>query len=152
LKRPTRSASLQRKLYRKAKAEPNFRFYLLHDKIICEDILRHAYALARANAGAPGVDGMTFEQIDASGMEATNSRALTTFRFFVTELWQRSLRRRGQKDGTTWERITRLANDWLPKPRVLHQWPQARFAVRHPRWKPHALIGPVRFCAGGAQQ
>src|SRR6202048_4733828 len=61
----------------------------------------------------------------------TNSRALTTFRFFVTELWQRSLRRRGQKDGTTWERITRLANDWLPKPRILHPWPQARFAVRH---------------------
>src|SRR6202048_1168823 len=65
----------------------------------------------------------------------TKSRALTTFRFFVTELWQRSLRRRGQKDGTTWERITRLANDWLPKPRILHPWPQARFAVRHPRWE-----------------
>ncbi len=65
----------------------------------------------------------------------TNSRALSTFRFFVTELWQRSLRRRGQKDGTTWERITRLANDWLPKPRILHRWPQARFAVRHPRWE-----------------
>jgi RNA-directed DNA polymerase len=39
----------------------------------------------------------------------TNSRALITFRFFVTELWQRSLRRRSQKDGMTWERITRLA-------------------------------------------
>ena len=36
------------------------------------------------------------------------------FRFFVTELWQRTLRRRSQKDGMTWERITRLANDWLP--------------------------------------
>ena len=82
----------------------------------------------------------------------TNSRALTTFRFFVTELWQRSLRRRGQKDGTTWERITRLANDWLPKPRILHPWPQARFAVRYPRWEPYALIGHVRICAGGAQQ
>jgi len=82
----------------------------------------------------------------------TNSRALATFRFFVTELWQRSLRRRGQKDGTTWDRITRLANDWLPKPRILHPWPQARFAVRHPRWEPYALIGHVRFCAGGAQQ
>jgi RNA-directed DNA polymerase len=54
----------------------------------------------------------------------TNSRALITFRFFVTELWQRSLRRRSQKDGMTWERITRLANDWLPKPLILHPWPE----------------------------
>ncbi|MBW8856514.1 MAG: group II intron reverse transcriptase/maturase, partial [Bradyrhizobium sp.] len=63
----------------------------------------------------------------------TNSQTLVTFRFFVTELWRRTLRRRSQKDGMTWERISRLANDWLPKPRVLHPWPQARFAVKHPR-------------------
>jgi hypothetical protein len=82
----------------------------------------------------------------------TNSRALAAFRFFVTELWQRSLQRRSQKDGMTWTRIRRLANDWLPKPHILHPWPQARFAVTHPRWEPYALIGHVRFCAGGAQQ
>ena len=63
----------------------------------------------------------------------TNSRALATFRFFVTELWQRSLRRRSQKGGMTWQQMTRLANDWLPKPRILHPWPQIRFAVTHPR-------------------
>jgi group II intron reverse transcriptase/maturase len=68
----------------------------------------------------------------------TNSRALATFRFFVTELWQRALRRRSQKDSMTWEQITRLANDWLPKPRILHPWPQIRFAVNHPRWEPYA--------------
>src|SRR2546423_114404 len=67
---PEKIRSLQRKLYRKAKAEPAFRFYVLYDKICREDILRHAYALARDNAGAAGVDVMTFAQIEASGLEA----------------------------------------------------------------------------------
>jgi RNA-directed DNA polymerase len=82
----------------------------------------------------------------------TNSRALCALRFFVTDLWRQTLRRRSQKDGTTWERIARLADDWLPKPKILHPWPQQRFAVRHPRWEPYARIGPVRICAGGAPQ
>jgi RNA-directed DNA polymerase len=66
---PAKIRTLQRKLYCKAKAEPAFRFYLLYDKIYRADILAHAYALARANAGAPGVDGMTFGQIEAAGLE-----------------------------------------------------------------------------------
>jgi RNA-directed DNA polymerase len=69
LQTPERIRTLQRKLYLKAKAEPAYRFYLLYDKIHRADILSHAYALARSNGGAPGVDGDTFERIEADGLE-----------------------------------------------------------------------------------
>jgi RNA-directed DNA polymerase len=82
----------------------------------------------------------------------TNGRALVAFRHHVETLWHRSLRRRSQRDKTTWLRTKKLAEDWLPKPRTLHPWPEKRFAVRHPRWEPYAGMPHVRFCAGGAQQ
>jgi group II intron reverse transcriptase/maturase len=63
----------------------------------------------------------------------TNSRALAAFRHHVMTLWRRTLQRRSQKDGMTWDRIARLAEEWLPKPRILHPWPNVRFAVNHPR-------------------
>jgi len=82
----------------------------------------------------------------------TNSRALSAFRFFVIELWRRTLRRRSQTDGMRWETISRLACDCLPRPNIRHPWPRARFAVTHPRWEPYAGKPHVRICAGGAQQ
>jgi hypothetical protein len=81
----------------------------------------------------------------------TNGRTLGAFRHHVADLWRRTLRRRGQKDRTTWERIGKLVNRWLPKPRILHPWPNQRFAVKYPRWEPYAGKPLVRFCAGGAQ-
>src|ERR1700686_5104307 len=67
---PEKIRTLQRKLYRKAKAEPAFRFYVLYDKICREALMRHAYGLPCANAGAPGVAGVSFAQIEVQGLEA----------------------------------------------------------------------------------
>ncbi len=64
---PDSVRTLQRKLYLKAKAEPDYRFYLLHDKIYRADVLRHAYELVRANRGAPGVDGVTCQEMRLQG-------------------------------------------------------------------------------------
>ena len=68
----------------------------------------------------------------------TNSRALGAFRYHVTDLWRRTLRRRSQKDAMTWERMTKIAAAWLPPPRILHPWPDRRFTVKHPTWEPNA--------------
>jgi len=68
----------------------------------------------------------------------TNAKALSAFRHYVTDHWRRTLRRRSQKDHLTWVRITKIADAWLPQPRILHPWPDRRFAVTHPRWEPSA--------------
>jgi group II intron reverse transcriptase/maturase len=63
----------------------------------------------------------------------TNSRAIGTFRYHVVVLWHRTLNRRSQRSRLTWQRMKRLAADFLPRPQILHPWPSVRFAVRHPR-------------------
>ena len=69
LQTPAKIRTFQRKLYLKAKAEPDFRFYLLYDKIYRADILLHAYRLAKARGGSAGVDGMSFEHVESEGVD-----------------------------------------------------------------------------------
>jgi RNA-directed DNA polymerase len=63
----------------------------------------------------------------------TNFTALSKFRRQIIWLWLRTLRRRSQRDNTPWTRMTKLAADFLPKPKILHPWPSVRFAAKHPR-------------------
>ena len=67
---PIKIREFQRKLYIKAKQEPTYRFYMLYDKIHREDVLAQAYELAKANGGAPGVDGQSFQGIETQGRES----------------------------------------------------------------------------------
>jgi len=59
-----------------------------------------------------------------------NSEALRAFRYRVIRHWRHALRHRSQKGRITWERTRRLADRWLPRPRILHPWPSVRFDAR----------------------
>ncbi|SHJ31071.1 group II intron reverse transcriptase/maturase [Bradyrhizobium lablabi] len=63
----------------------------------------------------------------------TNGPALRAFYHYVKRIWLRTLRRRSQKDRFSWQRMHGLAANWLPQPRILHPYPDKRFAVMHPR-------------------
>ena len=69
LQSPGKVQKLQQALHAKAKGSPDFRFYVLYDKIYREDILAHAYRLARSNGGKPGVNREDFSDIVAYGVE-----------------------------------------------------------------------------------
>ena len=63
----------------------------------------------------------------------SNIAALGKFRHQVIRHWLRTLRRRSQTDDTPWTRMKKLAEDFLPRPKILHPWPAVRFAATHPR-------------------
>jgi RNA-directed DNA polymerase len=68
----------------------------------------------------------------------TNYRCLVVFRVRIAQLWKRALMRRSQRARRTWKQMPRLIDDWLPRPRILHPWPERRFDAKHPRWEPCA--------------
>jgi RNA-directed DNA polymerase len=91
IKAPVRLQDLRRRLYVKAKAEPSWRFWGLYVHVCKRETLREAYQLAKSNGGAPGLDGVTFEAIEAEGAEGFLDR-------LGEELEQRSYRpRRARK-------------------------------------------------------
>jgi RNA-directed DNA polymerase len=65
-----------------------------------------------------------------------NIRAVAAFRDQVTRHWRRALRRRSQKTRINWARMNRIAARWLPPVRVMHPYPEARFAATHPSKSP----------------
>ena len=68
-KTPMSLQDLQRRIYVKAKAEPSWRFWGLYVHVCKMETLQEAYRVAKANNGAPGIDGVTFEEVEASGVE-----------------------------------------------------------------------------------
>ena len=68
----------------------------------------------------------------------TNYRSLMVFRVRLTQLWKRALLRRSQRARRTWKQMLGLTDAWLPRPRILHPWPERRFDAMHPRWEPCA--------------
>jgi hypothetical protein len=95
-----------------------------------------ARSCGRPGASPPGANEPRSDDPAASPGPLLRSRSSTAWRCPQRNLWRRTLKKRSQKDETTWDRITKLTDDWLPKPRILHPWPRQRFAVKHPRWEP----------------
>lgn len=70
----------------------------------------------------------------------TNIETLTRLRKQIGRLWHRTLRRRSQRSALTWTRMTRLIENWLPRAKTLHPWPEQRFDRHHPRQEPGAVV------------
>jgi len=68
-KTPVHLQDLRRRIYAKAKAEPSWRFWGLYVHVCKTEVLHAAYRLAKANNGAPGIDGVTFEAVEAEGVD-----------------------------------------------------------------------------------
>jgi RNA-directed DNA polymerase len=97
---PRSLQDLRRRLYVKAKAEPSWCFWGLYVHVCKRETLREAYQLAKANNGAPGIDGVTFEAIEASGVDAFLAQmqdALVTRTYRPMRLRQKAIPKEGGK-------------------------------------------------------
>jgi hypothetical protein len=101
-------------------------------KVVCYDPI---YSKLWTNRHAPIEEQRSWLRQVMNGWFAhhavpCNYPSLNLFRRAVVWYWRRALRRRGQRDTTSWADILRLADRWLPKARILHPWPSQRYAVR----------------------
>jgi len=80
-----------------------------------------------------------------------NSASLETFHKEVLRNWLFALRRRSERHRMNWERFGRIADYWIPKPRILHPYPNDRFYAKHPRQEPYAGKPHVRIRGGGGR-
>ena len=152
LETPEKIRDLQRKLYLKAKKEPKFRFYLLHDKVWREDILKHAYRLVRANGGAPGIDGVTLQSIEngegeakfVSGiqqeLEEKSYRAQAVRRVYIPKA---DGRKRPLGIPTIRDRVAQMAVKLVIEPIFEADFEDCSFGFR-PKKDAHQAIGSVR--------
>ena len=99
-KTPSSLQDLRRRIYAKAKAEASWRFWGLYVHVCKRETLREAYQLAKANNGAPGIDGVTFEAIEASGIDtflAEIQDALVTRTYRPMRLRHKAIPKEGGK-------------------------------------------------------
>lgn len=146
-----RLQGLQRKLYLKAKSEPNFRFYMLYDKVYRWDVIEEAWEKVRANYGKPGIDGITIEEIENSDV----GKYLNSIqRELIDKTYKPASLRRvyiPKKDGskrplgipTIKDRIVQMAVKLVIEPIFEADFEDTSFGYRHKR-NAHQAVQEIR--------
>jgi len=122
----------------RAKRMGGFQLQRRRDVIACrhdtESEGRTAAQAAPADSGTGEMAGTGGQGLLCIPRGADELSCLVVFRVRIAQLWKRALMRRSQRARRTWKQMPRLIDDWLPRPRILHPWPERRFDAKHPRW------------------